>query len=608
MSLYTKMKGNVTYTIIGNPTIENSIASNFSLTNYCKLNTTFTPGIKPWKIQIKIKFDYPGIGVDKSMALFNETRGDYRSPKLEIRAYTTTTIRFKFNASANGSGWNISGNNGWKVINYDYSKWYYFTCEFTGTQYLIKYRSEIDTNFTTILIVNNSNPIYQANDFTGISIGADISSGEQFVSYFTGSIDLNETYININRLAWFGDSFSRVKVRTGLTKYTVVGSPTIENGIASNFSNNNYLELHNFDPSKPFELRAKINTTQIGQRQVIYGVGTAGVLRFLIFTNGKIEMDLGTSTSSFNICTLQSSITLSINTDYWVSLVFTGNKYIMSYSTDGDTFTELGSVNSTLLINNGNAFTVRIGIGVVSSTTTFFKGSIDLNASYIKTNNGYFFRGSHQNINFWKIRDSHKDSWYKIVDGKLISANENIYLESTGTQWIDTGIKANQNTILKCKVATIGSGNQSFFGLVDNSNIYGIGQQASGSLLFAQYYGSGSYRITAMAGNDGIARKFEFIKNEFYIDGVLIGSKTYKTFTTTNTIKLFTLEPTRTLGKDKGYYFEIYDDTVLIRKFVPVPTGLKIGDFIIPSNGMFDIVNQQFYENQGTGDFIINKD
>ena len=46
----------------------------------------------------------------------------------------------------------------------------------------------------------------------------------------------------------------------------------------------------------------------------------------------------------------------------------------------------------------------------------------------------------------------------------------------------------------------------------------------------------------------------------------------------------------------------------LIRHFVPVPQGMKIGSFTIPSNGLFDIVNQQFYGNQGTGTFSFNQD
>lgn len=46
----------------------------------------------------------------------------------------------------------------------------------------------------------------------------------------------------------------------------------------------------------------------------------------------------------------------------------------------------------------------------------------------------------------------------------------------------------------------------------------------------------------------------------------------------------------------------------LIRYFVPVPQGMKIGSFTVPSNGLFDIVNQQFYGNQGTGTFSFNQD
>jgi len=53
----------------------------------------------------------------------------------------------------------------------------------------------------------------------------------------------------------------------------------------------------------------------------------------------------------------------------------------------------------------------------------------------------------------------------------------------------------------------------------------------------------------------------------------------------------------------KLYGFKIYENNTLLYNFVPVPAGLQIGDFTVPSNGMFDIVNQQFYGNQGTGSF-----
>ena len=56
------------------------------------------------------------------------------------------------------------------------------------------------------------------------------------------------------------------------------------------------------------------------------------------------------------------------------------------------------------------------------------------------------------------------------------------------------------------------------------------------------------------------------------------------------------------------YYAKIWDNDTLVRHFVPVPCGLQIGDFVVPSNGMWDIVEQKFYGNMGTGDFIYGVD
>lgn len=61
-------------------------------------------------------------------------------------------------------------------------------------------------------------------------------------------------------------------------------------------------------------------------------------------------------------------------------------------------------------------------------------------------------------------------------------------------------------------------------------------------------------------------------------------------------------------GGAKFYYCKIWNNSNLVRHFVPVPAGLQIGSFTVPSNGMFDIVNQQFYSNQGSGTFTYGKD
>lgn len=49
-------------------------------------------------------------------------------------------------------------------------------------------------------------------------------------------------------------------------------------------------------------------------------------------------------------------------------------------------------------------------------------------------------------------------------------------------------------------------------------------------------------------------------------------------------------------------------DGNLIKHLVPVPAGLKIGDYTVPANGMWDMVNQKYYGNAGSGEFEIEKD
>ena len=56
-----------------------------------------------------------------------------------------------------------------------------------------------------------------------------------------------------------------------------------------------------------------------------------------------------------------------------------------------------------------------------------------------------------------------------------------------------------------------------------------------------------------------------------------------------------------------GTFYVDWGDT-LIRHFVPVPTGLVIGNYTVPENGMFDIVTQTFYANPGAGNFQYGKE
>ena len=50
---------------------------------------------------------------------------------------------------------------------------------------------------------------------------------------------------------------------------------------------------------------------------------------------------------------------------------------------------------------------------------------------------------------------------------------------------------------------------------------------------------------------------------------------------------------------------QLYKNNELVRYFISVPKGMLIGDKIAPSNCMFDMMTQTFFENQGTGTFVI---
>lgn len=210
---------------------------------------------------------------------------------------------------------------------------------------------------------------------------------------------------------------------------------------------------------------------------------------------------------------------------------------------------------------------------------------------------------------------------YKISNGCLVWANPNLYLQGAGAQHIDTGI--------------IGDGKKTTFDFVysskdDNQAIFGSRVSSSSrNLSFVQLTGFPHGRFdysAAGSGYDISANQNQknhivsTIKDEQYIvcnysqNGKVLGtfSKTLSSFTTPSAMVLFARRDNSTVGafttEGKIYYFKIYEEGVLVRHFVPVPQGLEIGNFTCPSNGMFDIVNQQFYANLGTGDFIYGKD
>ena len=214
------------------------------------------------------------------------------------------------------------------------------------------------------------------------------------------------------------------------------------------------------------------------------------------------------------------------------------------------------------------------------------------------------------------VSETGKD--YVIVDGKLVAVNCNVYLESTGTQWIDTGLFATQDTSVKLMIhvyhtpgyASLVFGARRRFNDIQSFDIsagYNKGQH-----WFFNYGGTYNPESTPYL-NDWQKHEIYFNKNNVYMDNKLLWSTTYvKDFETPLTMYLFDVNDMDGMfsGPLKGriWYAMLWDDDTLVRHFVPVPCGLKIGDFVVPENGMWDIVEQKFYGNMGTGEFIYGVD
>lgn len=171
------------------------------------------------------------------------------------------------------------------------------------------------------------------------------------------------------------------------------------------------------------------------------------------------------------------------------------------------------------------------------------------------------------------------------------------YIESTGTQYIDTGFKPNQDTRISITVD---------FPRSSTTWLYG-GRTAAGSNSFGFLCLNGNtYRFDYASSMNELTAKptGKFIldsnKNKCYINNELVFTTTYKTFTSPVSMYIFNVNNNGSAKEGssaKLYNCKIYDNGTLIHDFIPVK---RISD---SKCGLWDKVTKAFYPNSGTGDF-----
>ena len=170
------------------------------------------------------------------------------------------------------------------------------------------------------------------------------------------------------------------------------------------------------------------------------------------------------------------------------------------------------------------------------------------------------------------------------------------YIESSGTQYINTGFKPNQNTRVVMDVEVLGTTQCAPFGAraSQSGTTYTLflltattGRTDYGTSRQAMTFSSilGRYTIDAN-------------KNVVNVNGVSI-THTASTFSVGHNIFLLAVNTAGTasnFAKVKLYSCKIYDNGTLVRDFIPCKNASG-------TIGLWDNVNSVFYANAGTGTF-----
>lgn len=433
-------------------------------------------------------------------------------------------------------------------------------------------------------------------------------NNKDILKSFIGNKRVIKKYLN-NKIVYGIPDFAQYYNIQGYDNYEVVGNPTITEGMVSNFSSINYITVPAFSPSdSTWKIVTKFKLTDTTTNQIIFSNNYQPNKQLqLSVQNSKLKVYLSTNGTSSNLANgVFGTYTISADTIYWVKFEFTGSAYIISYSVDGITWTTDITINSTAtLINVSN--NMFFGKNTHPSfPEPLTSGSIlYLKDTYIEVNGNYWFNG---NSNYKELLDcnpnvylQNNSNWNAYIDTGIIPSN-NVKFEISA-QLVDTTIK--DGALLGCRKSSAAT--TSNFLLWYNNLVTGYG---------AFNYGM-AYKNNWSPGISDPYQKQTYLYNgnNVYINDVLQtdGYDANKSaFNTDLTIYLFGYRADNILQartfRGRIYNFKFWDGDTLMQHLVPVPVGLQIGSYKVPSNGMFDIVTQTFYENKGSGEFIWGVD
>lgn len=179
--------------------------------------------------------------------------------------------------------------------------------------------------------------------------------------------------------------------------------------------------------------------------------------------------------------------------------------------------------------------------------------------------------------------------------------SELVYIQSNGSQYIDTKFVPNQDTRVVIDLEyQANSGTSSIYpcgARISNTS----GQFAIRTVESKYYARYGTQDVVVLNGAVSGRYIIDMNKNVFAVNGTAL-TLTKETFSSNVSFQLFALNNNGSGGYGiasgmKLYACQIYDNGTLVRDLVPCLSDSE-------GVGLYDLVNQKFYGNAGSGSFI----
>ena len=370
VSLFESVPYNVGYTKVGNPTIVDGMASGFSQNDYFSIKSGFSI-ISDTKLEIGFKLSDVVASSKNSDILRCFGTG------VNLRFYVTNV------GKVGGSYKGADGNTKYISFSEIHLNEYF---KFTRKGNNIKLLSSSDNQNWTTMVESD-------NGLSNMTITSVIFGGGEDTTTFgplNGSIDLNNTYIKVNGVNWFGPGVTKNLVPAG----TVVGDVIVKDGIASGFSKNSIIQISEaIDTTKQFEIFLKIITSNSTSLQNIVNLaGTNSVVainaktRFPVFL-----MRYNGTDGALHSIAATVRIGLENNTSYYLKTMCSSIGISLSVSNDKINWT----TTTTSLPSDFASWqpSTAVNLGGARKDSFPFLGSIDLNNIYTKVGSDYFYRG-----------------------------------------------------------------------------------------------------------------------------------------------------------------------------------------------------------------------